>query len=84
METPDYVPRTWTRWRINRWFMAKPQRALGWYIAVSAVAVMLIIGALLDDSLRLRIAAVAGVAALVQAAIYAPRAWRAWRANRQR
>jgi hypothetical protein len=82
MERPDYVPRTWTRGPVNRWFISKPQRVVAWYAAVVIIALGLAVAALLSGALFVRAFAVAMVGAVIQAVIYGPRAWRARRSSK--
>jgi hypothetical protein len=85
-ESPDYVPRSWSRSRFNRWFDRSPTRVLAFYALMGAIGVALIAQAIVDPSgvhggLAVR-ALVGAVLFLPLIFVYAPRAWKARQANR--
>lgn len=84
-ERPDYVPRMWTRGRLNRQFWASPTRVFAWLVVAPfgcliVAALNLIVGATVIGVVLLLCA----VVSIRQAAIYAPRALRAVRAQERR
>jgi len=83
-ERPDYVPRMWTRGRLNRHFWESPTRVFAWLLVapfgfIGVAALNLIVGATVVGVIVLLCA----VVAIVQAAIYAPRALHAMRAREE-
>jgi hypothetical protein len=84
-QRPDYVPRMWTRGRLNRHFWESPTRVFAWLLVapfgfVLVAALNLIVGATVVGVIVLLCAAVS----IGQAVIYAPRALRAVRAQERR
>jgi hypothetical protein len=78
-ERPDYVPRLWVLWGLNRWMASEPRRVLIWFIVAPVLGVLLSISLMLAGAAGWWLALVGSAALLAQALVYLPRAYRATR-----
>jgi len=79
-ELPDYCPHDWKPDRLNQWLAVRPSRVLGWIFAEVFVSLgLVVVGATTGLTWLLVGAAVVSCGAVIQGAIYVPRAWRAMR-----
>jgi membrane protein implicated in regulation of membrane protease activity len=77
---PDYVPRWWSRRRrLNRWVAAEPRRVFACFVGVPAGGALATVAELLAGSQFWWLLAAMTVLVVLQAVVYAPRAYRAMR-----